>query len=119
VPNDAGVVDSEYVEQLDNAVSMGTNSNGSAGGPIAPTVAEKIDHNYSMSCWYERYDVAPQMTRCREAMQEHDGLARASRAGRVVVELHAVEVDEFTAHGDAWWRWLAGAAEASMRMIVA
>jgi hypothetical protein len=119
VPNDASVVDSEYVKQLDNPVGMRTNANGSAGGPIAPTVPEKIDHDHSMSCRYERYDVAPEVTRCREAMQEHDGLARASRAGRVVVELHAVEVDEFTAHGDAWWRWLAGAAEASMRMNVA
>jgi hypothetical protein len=116
MPNDTGVVDSEHVEQLDHTVSVGTNANGSTRGPIAPTIPEKIDDDDSVSGRYERYDVAPQMARCGESMQEHDGLPRASRAGGVVVQLYAVEVDEFTAHRDAWWRWLAGAAEASMRM---
>src|SRR4051812_8089133 len=72
VPDDAGVVYSENIEQLDDAVSVGPNPNGSSGGPIAPTVPEKIDDDHSMSRRNERYHVTPQVTRCGEAMQEHD-----------------------------------------------
>ena len=67
-------------------------------GTIAAPVAQEIDDDYAMSFGYQRYDVAPNVRRCREAVQEHDGLAPAAVSRRVVVEANAADIHEFTAH---------------------
>jgi hypothetical protein len=98
VANDGSVRDAQHVEQREHALRMRLDAELTTFRAIAAPVTEEIDDDYAMSCRYERYDIAPDVRRCRKAVQEHDRLAPAAISRRVVVEANAADIHEFTAH---------------------
>jgi len=54
---------------------------------------------------HQRYDVAPQMSGRREAMEKNDRFADAPSPRRVIVEPNATDVDELTAHRGSRLAW--------------
>ena len=103
--DDTRALDAQLVEQLDDALGVCADVDAVCQRPIASTMSEEIDDDESMTRWYERNDVTPQMSRRREAVQKDDGVPGASRSGGVVVDARAGEVEEFTAHGAYCVAW--------------
>ena len=73
----------------DDALGVGANVDGACERTVAATVAEQVDDDDAMPRRHERNDVAPEMARCRKAVQEHDGLTGAAGSGGVVVDARA------------------------------
>ena len=101
VPDDAGVVDSQRIHQLDHAIGVGPNAYGSAERSIAPAVAEHVEHHHAVTGRHERNYIAPQMSGGWETVQKDDRLADATRSRSIVVKSNAADVDELTAHWDS------------------
>jgi hypothetical protein len=108
VSDDARALDAQLVEELDDPLGVRTNVDAASQRPIASPVSEKIDDDESMARRHERNDVAPQVSRRREAVQKDDGVSGASRSRGVVVNARAGEVEEFTAHNARCVAWGAG-----------
>lgn len=98
VSHDARALDAELIEHRDDAFRMGADVDGAIEWAVAASVAEQVSDDEPMARRHERYDVAPQMAGGRKAVQEDDWFAGAPRAGGVVVDARAGEVEEFTAH---------------------
>src|SRR5687767_8123841 len=98
VTDDAGEVDSQMVQDRDEAFGVTAKVDGAGGRGVASAEAEKVEDHHAMSGGKQRNDVAPEMTRGGKPVHEHDRLAGATGSGRVVVETDAVEVQEFAAH---------------------
>jgi hypothetical protein len=98
VADDGRVRDAQHIEQREHALRMRLDAELTTLRTIASPIAQQIDDDYTMPVRNQRYHVAPDVRGCREAVQEHDGLAAAAVSSRVVVEANAADVHEFTAH---------------------
>src|SRR5512132_31165 len=96
--DNAGTRNSELVEQLDDPSAVGADVDWMRQRTIAASIAEEIDDDQAVSGRHERHNVAPEMARRGEAVQEHDGFAGAACAGRVVIESRPAEIEELTSH---------------------
>jgi hypothetical protein len=67
---------------------------------VASAIAEEVDDDDAVSGRDERDHLGPEVSRGREAVNQDDGLAGAARAGGVVIEACAVEVDKLAPHGE-------------------
>jgi hypothetical protein len=67
-------------------------------GPIAAAVAEEVEDYEAVAGRNERDDIVPQMARRRKSVNKHGWYSGASRAGRIVVQPSAGEVEKLTAH---------------------
>jgi len=61
-----------------------------------------------MAARHERDDVAPEVTRRREAVEKHDGYAGAARSGGVVVDPRAAKIEKLTAHAKLYQETASG-----------
>ncbi len=111
--DDARALDAQFVEQGDDAIGVRARVDGARQRTVAAPVAEEVEHDETMSRRHERNDFAPEMAGGRESVDEHDRIARAARAGGVVVETRARQIDELTAHASARLAW--GGEDASGR----
>ena len=64
-----------------------------------------IQDDEAMSRRHERNDVAPQMPGRRKAVYEDNGIPGATRAGGVVIDPCAVEIEKLTAHASGRFAW--------------
>src|SRR5678815_2865237 len=86
VTDDACALDMQFVEHLHHALGVRMNADGTSEWTVASPVAEQVQHDESVAGRHERHHIAPQMARGGEAVNEHDGLTDAARAGRVVIQ---------------------------------
>jgi len=100
VTNDARTLDVQFVEHLHHALGMRMNADVASEWSVASAVAKQIEHDESVAGGHERHDVAPQMARGGEAVDEHDGPTGATRSGRVVVQARARQIEKLTAHAN-------------------
>jgi hypothetical protein len=100
VPDDARPIDAEGVEELDRAVGVRVHADSTGPGSIAAAVAEQIDNDDPVPRGDERDDLAPEMARGRETVNQNDGLAGAACPCGVVVQARPVEVDKLAPHGE-------------------
>jgi hypothetical protein len=100
VANHARVADPEEVEQLDHSLCVRTDSYGPAKRTIASAIAEQVDDYHTVAGRNERNNIGPEVPRSWKSVEKHHRLPRATRAGCVVVQPNAVQIDKFTAHGD-------------------
>src|SRR5690349_12181915 len=100
VANHARVTDPEEVKQLDHSLCVRADSHRPAKRTIASAIAEQVDDYDPVAGRNERNNIGPQVPRRWESVEEHHRLPRAARAGRVVIQTNAVQIDKFTAHGD-------------------
>ena len=105
VTDDARFFDIELVEHGDDAVGLRLHVHRALHRAIASPEAEQIEHDEAMARRHERDDIRPEMARGREPVYEHDRVAGAARAGGVVVDPCAVEIEELTAHASARFAW--------------
>jgi hypothetical protein len=77
---------------------MAANRHIPPGRAVAPSVAEKVNHNNAMSLWNERNHVGPKVRRGWKSVKENDWLAGSATSGGVVIESRSVYVDELTPH---------------------
>src|SRR5919198_3608380 len=102
VADDASIVDPEHIHELDHAIGVRANADRPAEWTIAAPITEHVHHDHAMSGRHQGDDVAPEMSRGREAMKKDDRLTGAPRAGRVVIEPNATDVDELSAHRESY-----------------
>ena len=97
--------DVELIEHRDDAIGLRANVHRSLHRTVASAEAKQIEHDEPMAGRHERNDVAPQMAGRRKAVDEDDGIADTSRAGGVVVDPCAVEIEKLTAHASDRFAW--------------
>jgi hypothetical protein len=97
--DDARPRDPEIVEEARDELRMSTDADIGTNGPVASTEAEKIDDDHPMPGRQARNEVAPEVARSGESVYEHDRVTGAARAGSVVVQPRAREIDELASHG--------------------
>ena len=100
VTHDTRTRDSELIEDLDDAFSVGLRVHSVSSRPIAPAVAEQVEDDEAVSGWNERNDLVPQMARRRKTVDEYCGYSGAPRSGGVVIQPGAGEVEKLTAHAN-------------------
>ena len=105
VTNETCAFDPELIEQRDHSFGMCAHIDGALEWTIASAVTEEIDDDDSMPGGHEGNDVVPEMPRGRESVEKYHGIAAAARAGGVVVESRAGEIEKLTAHGGTWVAW--------------
>jgi hypothetical protein len=98
VADDACLVDTELVEDLDESVGVRARVDGTVERAIASSKAEEVEHHDAVARGHERNDVVPELARRRVAVDEHDRNASNARSVSVVLEPGAGHVEEFTAH---------------------
>ena len=98
VPDEAGAIDAEQVEQDEEAIGVRFDVERQVSRRVAAAVAEKIEHDDAASFREQRDQLLPEMGRRRETVNEHQRLAATSMPGGVVVEACAADVEEFAAH---------------------
>jgi hypothetical protein len=100
VSDEARAIDAKLVEQRDRSLGVRADVDRVRAGPITASVAEEVEDDEAVAGWHQRDDVAPQVARCREAVKENHGYARAARSCGVVVEPRAAKIEELTAHAE-------------------
>ena len=98
MPDDAGPLDSQRVEQSDDPLCVRVKREGSAGRRIAATEPQEVGDHEAVARWHLRDDIAPEVARRRKPVEEDDRLAGTTSSGSVVVESCAADIDELTAH---------------------
>jgi len=72
---------------------------------VAASETEQVEHDEPVAGRHEGNDVAPEVARRGEAMEEDDRISGATRAGGIVVDPCAVEIEKLTAHASARLAW--------------
>lgn len=98
VTDDTGTIDSELIENLDDARSVSLRVHLVAAWSVAAAISEQVEYDKTMPRWNEGNDLVPQMARRRKAVDEYRGYSGSPRSGGVVVQPGAGEVEKLTAH---------------------
>ena len=98
VPDEAGAIDTEQVEQDEEAIGMRLDIERQVAWRIAAAVAEEIEHDDASSLRQQRDQLLPEMGCRRETVDEHQWLAATAMPGSVVIEACAADVEKFAAH---------------------
>jgi hypothetical protein len=98
MPDDTRLSDSKRVEQLNRSVGVSADADRPRTRVIAAAVPQQVDDDNAMTGRDERHDLGPEVAGGREAVNQHDGLAGATRTSRVVVQAHPIQVDELAPH---------------------
>jgi hypothetical protein len=107
VTNEDRARNSKRIQQADSSLRVPTDRQIATLGEIASTKTEQICDDYPMPGRNERNDVAPQVRRGRESVQQHHRLSAATRSRRVVVEPGSANFDKLPSHAVVPFRvWL-------------
>jgi hypothetical protein len=98
VTDDACGLDAEVVHQQPDPIGVRRCRERRESGPVASAESEEVYDHEPVAFRHFPHDAVPEMRRGRESVQEDDRLARAARAGGVVVESRDTQVHKLAAH---------------------
>jgi hypothetical protein len=98
VAHHAGESDAQVIEHGHESLGVRPDVNRVRSRRIAAAKAQQVEHHDAMTFRKPRHNVAPQVAGRGKSVQQHYWLAGSARAGGVVVQSGAVDVEEFAAH---------------------